>query len=164
MLSNYQIMLITSSHPCTVDKESGVFPINGLPLQPKTYPAFWIVNSVKADEKYGHWFSIFFPHHNEPAEFYCPLGKKPQDYSPVIEPILFAAGDARYKTYNTPSQPANSTSCGYFCLWFVDQRCRNYSFEVCMGKLSKDDLQHNEVKVVNYVVEHMKPPAINLLG
>ena len=164
MLSNYQIMLVTSSHVCTSDKPSGVYAIDTFPQKPKKYPTFWIINTVKASEKYGHWFSVFFPHQNQPSEFYCSLGKKPEDYSTNLVSILIANGDGRYKLCNDQSQPEDSLTCGYFCLWFVDQRCRNYSYETCMLKLTKNDLVSNEKKVVDYVVEHMKPVPINSRG
>ena len=73
-----------------------------------------------------------------------------------VSHILGINGNGKYKAYTLRSQPEQSLSCGYFCLWFVDHRCRGVSYEECMNKLSKQDLELNEKQVVDYVTSHMQ--------
>ena len=155
MLSNYQLAFLTQNHTCTQDTVDGIFSLDEVPSNPSKYPAFFICNSQNMGEQGAHWFSMYFPDGKGPTEFYCSLGNRPEIYSNRISHILAINGDGRYKAYTLRSQPEGSLSCGYFCLWFVDQRSRGIPFEECMNKLHKQDLDYNEKLVVDYVTSHM---------
>ena len=91
---------------------------------------------------------------------FCSLGNPPFQYSSSLVNALIFNGNGDYKYRSVRSQTKDSTACGYFCLWFADLRCRGFTFEDCMDKLSKTDLVGNELSVIDYVDNHMRPQRL----
>ena len=156
MLSNYQLMIITSNHECTQSALGGVYSFNLIPSAAIKFPSFWICNNKDSNQPGEHWFSCYFQSESSPAEFFCSFGKSPSDYSSQLEYILKKSGNGNVQ-YNPRSVQADqSLSCSYFCLYVVDQRCRGVSYEGILSKFSSSDLKYNDDLVVTYVQQHMR--------
>ena len=157
MFSNYELMAITKTHAHTRHVVDGIYSLDLIPNYASKFPSFWICNSESRGQKGAHWFALFFESANKPAEFFCSLGKKPEEYEQRLVKILISNGNGAYK-YNPNKYQADwSQSCGHYALYYVDWRARAESYEACMSKLSVKDAGRNERLVVTYVTKHMTP-------
>ena len=156
MLNNYQLLAISRGHLCTSQTVDGVYSCDMLPDYVNKFPAFWVCNSAKHGEGGRHWFTLFFPSHSAPSEFFCSLGRKPADYAQNVVSALLSNGCGSYKTNKHVYQASDSDVCGYYALWFADNRSQGTAFEVCMSKLIPGESQYNDPLVTSYVMKHMK--------
>lgn len=157
MLNNYQILTISKNHSHTHDIVDGIYSLDLIPLHVKKFPSYWICNNENHGEKGEHWFALYFESSLMPSEFFCSLGRRPEDYSQKVITALRLNGNGHYKHNIDRYQSSSSQSCAYFCLWFADMRCQKISFEKCLSILSKSELETNDTLVVNYVTQHMRP-------
>lgn len=157
LLSNYQLVSICRNHNHTHDVLDGIYSLDLIPSHVTTFPSFWICNNEKSGEKGEHWFALYFESSQMPSEFFCSLGRGPEEYSPQVVKALKLNGNGQYKRNIHKYQAPTSQTCGYFCLWFTDLRCQKISFENCLTILSPSELESNGEFVVNYVTRHMRP-------
>ena len=155
MLTNYQLLYITTNHTCTQDALDGIYSFDHIPLQVRKFPAFWICNNKDSNHEGEHWFACVFPGKHHPAEMFCSFGRSPQFYSQQLEDILKSNSNGTYVYNKTQVQKDNSTACAYFTLYYVDRRCRGISIDNCIENLSPLELEQNEEIVVDYVRNHM---------
>lgn len=157
MLSNYQLLSITSAHYCTMDTLEGVYSVDRVPNTVSKYPSFFISNSKPEGHPGEHWFALFFPNKSQPSEFFCSLGKKAEFYGSNIVNALRSNGNGDFMWNKYQVQSNTSQACAYFVLYFIDLRSRGVNYSDCMNTLSSLNLESNELKVTSYVKTHMIP-------
>ena len=155
MLSNYQLLYITSHHECTQGVLDGVYSIDLVPTSVNKFPAFWIVNEEKSNQKGSHWVSCFFESANSPAEFFCSLGREPNYYSSRLVSSLKNNGNGQITRNSCKVQADETSTCAYFCLYVLDMRCRGMSYVTSLSRFSCSDMVHNERVVATFMQKHM---------
>lgn len=155
MLSNYQLLYLTTHHECTQDNLDGIYSFDHIPEYPSKYPSFWIINNEVEGKTGEHWFGCFFPDKHQASEMFCSFGRDPEYYSSELGDKLKRIGNGKYKYNTVQVQADHSKACAYFVLYYVDLRCRGLTYEQCMNNMSKNDLDLNEQVVTTYVKKHM---------
>lgn len=114
------------------------------PDRPRTY----VVNTDPCSRPGTHWTVCHFPARG-PPEFFDSLGNRPQDYHRRFEEVL----GSTYLYTPDAIQPADSDTCGAYCIHFVRQRYRSRTFQEILNEFSTVDLKTNDRKVKNFIRE-----------
>ena len=128
----------------------GVFPCDTLPLNRKQFSTF-IVNLDTHDQAGTHWIAIFFDKNNR-VFYFDSYGIEPTNKN-----ILnFMKRNAKEIFYNKFCfQDDSTTTCGYFCLYFLHCSVRNSTME----KLNKKKKKENEIFIKKFVHQNFHKRA-----
>ncbi len=123
---------------------------NELPFHVGLRPAVFIINTLPSyDPNVGHWICCFFKNSvlgNE-VLFFDPLGKHYDVYHPDI---------GRFIRFNSvkitvcavyPVQSISSTSCGWYCLYFVVGVIKRVSISLLIEKMH----EMGEMRMISYL-------------
>lgn len=123
----------------------GVFAKNRLP-QVKIYPCSLVVNTDPSDKPGEHWLAIYF-NADKSCEFFDSYGNKPEYYG-LDEYVK--NNSVVYKNNNVRFQDLSSSSCGYYCIFFLLLKSRKFLFKEILDLFSKYDFRTND-----FIVEHI---------
>ena len=164
-MNNHQLYSIAKLHTHTRYLFKNCVTPDTCPTKVRTFPSAYICNSQMSwsdGKENGHWVAIMFPSSNLPSEFFDPRGHPISCYAAGIKNFLIRNGNGTFKVNSCPYQPANSKTCGQFCMWFIDQRGMNHSYENSIKKLSVTDLAKNEQYITSYIMNHMRPNIVRM--
>lgn len=154
-MNGFQLYAILKRHHHTRDVFDSVLPADLMPRDVGHFPSMFVVNQDPHMKDGSHWCAICFPAKNKAAEFFDSRAHGLDAYPSEMVLSLQSNGNGRIKTNPHPYQLPESSTCGNFCLWFLDQRCMGLNFENCMKLLSNQALERNERIVTRYTDLHM---------
>lgn len=127
-------------------KFGGVFASDRLPRSKRNYSSF-IVNLDPHTLPGSHWIAIDF--HKKEAYYFDSYGQSPSEKN-----ILnFMKRNADNIVYNENCfQDDLTTTCGYFCLYFLFRRARSLN----LNHLSKKNKKQNETFIKMFIRQHFK--------
>ncbi len=153
-MTNHEIFVIAKLHYHTRRLFKGCYTSDTLPTI-VDYPTLIICNKSLSNQRGSHWIGICCLSPRLPSEMFDSRAIGMEAYSILLEKFLVRTGNGSYKINNYEYQPESSDTCGYYALAFLDWRSQGVSYEKCLLKLSKTDLQTNDQIVTSYVNDHM---------
>ena len=123
----------------------GVYAIDQLP-RITCFPCCLVVNTDPFYKPGEHWVAIYFEK-NRSCEFFDSFGIPPDYYglNKYIDRV------SRSVTYNNIQlQEMNSSSCGYYCIYYILLKSRFFDLKNIIGLFSKTDFKLND-----FLVEHV---------
>ena len=142
-MNTSQLERILQTDVMTSDMYRGVYAMDTLPeLQHGSY----IINTDDADEPGEHWLAVF--NDNGDVEYFDSFGR-----APWYERLKLFLG-TEYKYNATPLQLLFSNACGFYCVYYILNRCRGYSMEEIMNILKRSD---GDYVVKDYLYRLYKP-------
>jgi len=148
-MNTSQIKRVLVSDVCARRQYGNVCPADRLPTLIRRRPRLYIVNTDVSGSPGTHWVAFYFPKRG-PAEFFDPLGHKPEYYHNRFKNVLLLNG-TRYLYSEHRVQGLHTLTCGQFCLYYALHRCRRWSFEKIMCSFSINDSLVNEKKVLDLI-------------
>lgn len=122
----------------------GVFAYDRKP-KIKFYPSSLILNNQNHNEPGQHWIALFFLNKNE-CEFFDSLANNPCYYK-IQDYIKKYSNSVTYLT--NPLQHQDSYYCGYYCIYFIQLRSRNFSLIEISQLLKTNSKKENDKKIKN---------------
>ena len=159
-MNNYQLYTVAKLHTHTRYLFKSCVTPDTCPIHITEYPAAFICNSQLSwsdGRENGHWMGVVFPSPKHPSEFFDPRGHPISHYPEGVKNFLIRNSNGTFKIHSHQYQAADTNTCGQFCLWFIDQRGLNRSYENSLKQLSTTDQRKNEQYVTNYIMRHMRP-------
>lgn len=157
-MDSYQLYSILKKHHHTQEMFDSVVASDRMPRDVGHFPSFFICNKSDSSTKGSHWVGLCFPDKNSNAEFFDSMCLGLSAYSDEIVLSLKSNSNGRITTNTVQYQADNSGVCGHYCLWWIDHRCRGFTFETCMKLLSNDAPERNDRMVKRFVERHMTHP------
>ena len=119
----------------------GLMSIDKLHLIPRSRRIFYICNTNLWKNQGKHWIVIHF--HDGDAEFFDPLGKKPD-----IRFLTFMQKYSKLIFFNDVRvQPIGSNVCGEYCIFYASLMSRDMNFQEILKYMKYDKC------VIDYVNE-----------
>ena len=87
-------------------------------------PSGIVVNLDTIKGEGTHWVAIYFTEHG--VEYFDPLGFPPTKSDIIEFLITHTEEDILFNSY--PVQDLNSSSCGLFCVYFLERRFSGWSY------------------------------------
>lgn len=144
-LTNIEIMNYIKKDAYGVKNFIGVYPRDKLPIIFE-YPCALVINSDPSSKPGEHWLALHF-NKEKSCEFFDSYGNQPEYYG--LEHYI-----SRYSNsceYNeTRLQDWGSSSCGYYCIFFILFKNRSFSLKEIVSLFSKHDFNSNY-----FLVEHI---------
>jgi hypothetical protein len=146
----------------------GVFADDQLPDKIKVNEG-GIVNLQHQDQPGTHWVAYFNSNNDYKKVYaYDSLGFPPDER---LEPYLKTAQNRGKKKqleyFEYPTQPDESTLCGYYALYFLDMMFKGNSFNdtICSLKTNPADIHLNDKIVITYLIQQLyENPLIGTSG
>lgn len=141
-------------NPYTSLAFQGVYPVDRLP--PRVgYPCAIVINTDTVDGAGEHWTAVYIDSF-EVGYHFDSLGLLP------LHPFVIEFLNAHTVKWSQNSQPVQSVfseKCGYFCLYFLYQKCRGVPLLTLLRPFSPYRLLHNDVWVTRWYNRH-RPPLV----
>lgn len=137
----------------TKDFFLGVFASDHLPIEIKSYPACFIVNTDPSSEAGSHWLCFYFPCKHV-VEFFDSYGNPPAFFG---DPIANFTSRFSFVYHNPLRLQSNSTAvCGQYCVYYLYSRCRGKTMNDVLSSfvsnhICNDNLVYNFVSKVFHV-------------
>lgn len=120
----------------------GVFPRDKLP-NISNYPCSLIINTKPASHSGEHWFAIYYDE-DKKATFFDSYGYHPKTYG--MEQYLKRT--SKQFCFNQDQiQGVLSSTCGYYCVYFILLMSRGFSLFEIVNEFNKKDFDFNDFKI-----------------
>lgn len=123
----------------------GVFSCDTLPKLRNKFNSF-IINLDRHTLPGSHWVAVHFK--NEKASYFDSYGRPP---SKIILKFL-KANSKKIEINKFCFQDFATLTCGYFCLYFLFNMCRNLT----LNKLNKNNQTKNEALIARFAKTQLK--------
>ena len=126
----------------------GVFSSNNIPLH-SIYPHCFIANTDKKGTKGQHWVA-FYVKNSELIEYFDSFGDKPNS-----DIANYLANYSKIKSNKEEIQSVFSNSCGFYCIYFIINKCLGVKFDTIIKTLLRTK-NHSDLLVkffVKYLLE-----------
>lgn len=140
-MNNLEIETLLKDYPVTV------CCANELPATIKKRPQTFVVNTDTCDKSGTHWITFHFPI-DGPLEFFDSAGNAPEVYHQRFLNVLLVNGPSFLYTTDR-LQPAETNTCGLYCIYFVERRYRKMSMKNVLRDFSTTRLKENDRKVID---------------
>ena len=107
------------------------------------YPSAYVVNTKPISHPGEHWFAIYYNEDKE-ATFFDSYGQHPSYYKMV--PYLNKTS-VSWTFNNTQIQGILSSTCGYYCIYFILLMSRGLCLEDIVKEFNKQDFDLNDFKI-----------------
>ena len=107
------------------------------------YPSAYVVNTKPLSHPGEHWFAIYYNEDKE-ATFFDSYGQHPSYYKMV--PYLNKTS-VSWTFNNTQIQGILSSTCGYYCIYFILLMSRGLCLEHIAKEFNKQDFDLNDFKI-----------------
>ena len=122
----------------------GVYPIDRIPQYPD-YPSSFIVNTDPSGEPGTHWLSFYYDV-NGNCTFFDSFGQHPKSYGL----LNFICKTSKKWIYNDKRlQSFYSATCGYYAIFFILLKSREFNLDQICNLFSKDNFNMNDYLVSN---------------
>lgn len=132
----------------------GVFAKDQVP-NPNTlthFPCCYIANSDPSTEKGTHWLAFFYPHSRDQCEFFDSYGLALDNYG-------FGECAEIVKSSIMPIQSLASSTCGEFCIYYLNKRSVGHTFDSIVNSFSQLNKRANDFRVRKHVSSLVPRPA-----
>ena len=123
----------------------GVYARDELPdLNHQHRPFALVLNTDPHDKPGQHWLAMYAPP-SGPIELFDSFGFMPEFYG---------FDNLNYKYSSLQLQPDSSNTCGYYCLFFIERRSSNLSFNqvVSLAQVNGEEgVIHRISNILNYL-------------
>ena len=138
-MDNSEIEELLNNSPTTSERFLGVFSSDTLPQDQLKVGTCLVVNTDPVAEPGSHWVAVFKRH--GVIDFFDPLGNPPDHYSGGLSDYFL---DRNYVYNSVKLQVNSSESCGWFCVYFLYNRCLGYCMESIVHELFTKETNTNE--------------------
>ena len=145
-LSTKQLLFFIKHNCRTKCRFVGVFSINNLPKY-LTKNSCLIFNSDPTSKPGSHWLALFM-NSNKEMEFFDSFGLNATFYKLTKKNL---PKHYSLKCNKTQLQDLYSTKCGYFCLYYLYFKVRQYKMEDICTDFFKNNLKQNDNLVTRFV-------------
>lgn len=122
----------------------GVLPYDFLPKHP-TYPRAYVVNSEPAGKSGEHWFALYYNELGK-CSFFDSYGKHPSFFG--LDKYIQRTSTS-YEFNSVQIQNFMSTTCGYYCIYFVLLKSRRFELIDIINLFDKKNFNINDFLVRN---------------
>jgi len=123
-----------------------VVPRNRLPKYIK-YPSAYVINTHNHNQPGEHWLAVYFDNKRN-CEFFDSYGLSPNFYN--FEKSLKKLSK-NIKFNSIQLQADNSFYCGYYCVYFILLKSRNFSLKEIQQLFSDKDFRFNDDLIKNII-------------
>lgn len=126
----------------------GIFSVDEIPKQRFTsFPISFIINTDIKSGPGKHWVAFHASNHR--GEFFDSYGLKPSFYSDRV--LDFCTSNNLTLLYNDKRlQSKDSKTCGYYCMYYLVNRCRGVPLNEIVRPFS-DDYNNNDLFVSDVI-------------
>ena len=126
-LTTLDLYTALSSHDVTAKHFDGVFALDEV-AHIRRRPRLIVMNTDPSWKKGQHWIVIFFPSDGKSVEVFDSLGTAGKTYPKEMMRFLWRFAPL-VKLSRKRVQPADTSLCGLYCLYFAACRCSKNSME-----------------------------------
>lgn len=134
----------------------GVFAADEIPRSISSLPTAFIINTDRRRDKGKHWVAVYATRQN--AEFFDSFGRKPSFYARAFTDF-FTRNNLTLQYNDRKLQSDSSNTCGYYCIYYLINRCRGVPMTDIIRTFS-NDLYNNDMFVYD-VVKNVFPYCVN---
>lgn len=120
-----------------------VFSADEIPQSISYYPSAFIINTDRKRDPGTHWLAFYVS--GQKGEFFDSYGRKPSFYSGGFSDF-FAVNNLTLQYNDKRLQSKDSNACGYYCIYYLINRCREVPMNEIIRSFS-DDLNNNDAFV-----------------
>jgi hypothetical protein len=121
-----------------------VYPRDCIPQKVK-YPSSFVINTHSSHQPGEHWLAVYYKT-DATCTFFDSFGMHPSVYK--LDKYLDKTS-VRW-TYNSKQlQSLDSSTCGYFCIYFILLKSRGLDLKTILSLFSKDNFEFNDSLIVN---------------
>lgn len=129
----------------------GVFVADEIPKTVISFPEAWIINTNKKTEPGKHWVAFYISSKRD-GEFFDSNGGKPSFYSDRSHDFFFINNGINLKYNGKQLQNKDSEACGYYCVYYLVNRCRGLQMDGIIHNFS-DNYSTNDLFVFDVIRE-----------
>jgi hypothetical protein len=153
-------MMYASQIHCTIDCEPdlrsrivGVYSSDTLPWLIRGGSWGCIVNTDPTHLPGTHWTAFYF--NKNKGEFFDSFGKPPEYYYKTF--VEFLKKHSIHYVYNSKClQSVNAKTCGFYCLYYLLQKCKTEQMMNEIVNQFSDDKLQNDVFVYNFICKYFR--------
>ncbi|CAC5417050.1 unnamed protein product [Mytilus coruscus] len=138
---------IVNCDPVLSQKVIKVFSADEIPKSQSSYPTAFIINTDRKQDPGRHWLAFYVTSHR--GEFFDSYGRKPSSYSDVFNDF-FVVNNLTLQHNDKRLQSSDSKVCGYYCIYYLINRCRGVPMNEIIHTFS-NDLSNNDTFVFDVV-------------
>lgn len=131
-MDSNSLRCIANCDPLLSKQVIGVFAADEIPKIVSSFPAAWIINTDRKTKPGKHWVTFYISSKRD-GEFFDSYGRKPSFYSDRFHDFFINSG-INLKYNGKQLQNNDSETCGYYCIYYLVNRCRG---------LQMGDIIHN---------------------
>ena len=152
-MNTLEIVQLLQSDLYTAPTFKGVFPLDRIPTTVFQKPASLIINCSPVSQPGSHWVALFLPANNQPLEYFDSIGRPPlkREIGTVIKNNAID-----WLHSNKRLQSPFATTCGQYCILYIQHRCRGESMQQFLNHFSKENLTDNDNLVTEIVNDLFK--------
>jgi hypothetical protein len=143
-LSNFQIHRVLKKDLYAQNIFKAVLPRDKLPSNVE-YPSAYVFNTHTSEQEGEHWLAIYYDT-NGIATFFDSFGLDPYYYK--FDKFLKSTSK-EWICNTTKLQSISAMTCGYYCIYFILLKSRNFTLPKLLELFNKKDYLQNDFKIVN---------------
>ena len=143
-LTNIQIKQEIQMDAFSKNSFLGVFAKDSLP-KISIYPSSLVLNTDTLDGPGEHWLAIYFDK-NKNCTFFDSFGRRPESFG-LEKYLQHYSWNVEYNT--TRLQGLLSTTCGFYCIYFILLKSREFSLMDIISHFSSFNFELNDFKIKN---------------
>lgn len=116
------------------------------------FPCCFVANSDPSTEKGTHWLAFYYPYSSEQCEFF-------DSYAMNLKSYGFGECAEVVKSSDVPLQSLNSSTCGEFCIYYLNKRSLAHTFDSIVNSFSRLNTRTNDLRVKKHVSTLIPRPA-----
>lgn len=127
---------------------TGVFASDKLP-KITHYPISCVINTDPSSLPGQHWIA-FYIDNKKMCSFFDSYGKKPSFYG-IDQYLKYFSNNIEFN--NSQLQGLDSSSCGYYCIYFVILKSRGLTLENITSVFSNKNFRFNDILIEKLIKE-----------
>ena len=121
-----------------------------------------IVNTDTSNEDGMHWLALFKEKNSKTIEFFDSFGMPLDFYSKYIND--FVEKYDYVKQSGIQIQSNFSTTCGHFCIFYLEQRCKGIELDTILKHFSTSNLTKNDRSVEMFVHQNFQSKSFSCVA
>lgn len=138
---------IVNCDPVLSQKVIGVISADEIPKRISSYPTAFIINTDRKRDPGRHWLAFYVT--SQRGEFFDSYGQRPSFYSGGFNDF-FVVNNLTLQYNDKRLQSMDSNACGYYCVYYLINRCRGVPMEEILHTFS-NNLNNNDTFVFDFV-------------
>ena len=141
-LYDFEIFRALKGDPYSKPVFKAVVPIDKIPLK-IMYPSAYVINTDSSTGSGEHWLAVYYDKEGQ-CGFFDSYGMEPRFYG--LEKYLNNTSH-NWIFNNIQLQSLTSITCGYYCIYFIQMMCRDFSMTEIVEHFSNEDFLKNDLKI-----------------